>query len=568
VLPWLLVLPWSGASAAVIIEGVRGSLRENVLAHLSLGSLPCDAPAWRVKRLRQQATREAQDALEAYGFYSARVSITAETPAECWEIRVQIEPGEPVRLRTVTVNVTGEGADDAAFRRLLKANPLAVGEPLQHETYEKYKKSFFDSARRRGFFSGDFTDRRIEIYAADRAADVTLAFATGPRYHFGEIGFEQNVVAPRLVERFVDFRAGEDYDGDKVASLYNALLSTGYFSSVDVQTVPGTPPDVTVPVRIRLSGAKKQVYTVGAGYSTDIGPKFRAGYTNRRLNAFGHQFDLNASVSPVQTEAGVSYRLPQRDPRVEWLSFDLGYKYEDTDTNRTEVVKTGAKQLVRLWHDWIETRFLDVSLEKFRVAEETRREFLVIPGVSLSHTTTTASSRPTSGHRVVLKLSGTANALGSGSQFLQTEILGKLILPAWEGARVLVRAEMGATAKESFADLPASVRFFAGGDSSVRGYDYKSLGPRDANGLVTGGSHKLIGSVEFDQKVLDNWSVAAFLDSGNSFDSFANLRLKTGVGAGFRWYSPLGPVRFDVAVPLARDAPDAYRIHITLGPDL
>jgi translocation and assembly module TamA len=564
----LLLLYAAGASAKVTIEGIKGAVRENVLARLSLESLPCNAPDWQVRRLRQQARREVEEALEAFGYYAAQLSISLDTEGACWEARIEIDPGNPVRIRNLRVTVAGEGAEDPFFQRLLRTNPLVVGAPLQHENYEKYKKSFFDSARRRGFFSADFTDRRIDIYATEGAADVTLAFATGPRFRFGEISFEQTVVSTRLVRRFVDFQAGQAYDGDKIASLYNALLSTGYFSSVDVQTVPGTPPDVTVPVRIRLSEAKKQVYTVGAGYSTDIGPKFRAGYTNRRLNGLGHQLDLNGSYSPVQSEVGLSYRIPQKDPRVEWLSFDLGYKHEDTNTNHTQAVKTGVKQLVRLRHDWLETRFLDVSLEKFRISDETRRELLVLPGLSFSHATAAASSRPLSGHRITLKLSGTARAIGSDSQFLQAELGGKLIFPAWSGARVLVRAEFGATAKQDFSDLPASVRFFAGGDSSVRGYDYKSLGPRDDKGLVIGGSHKLTGSVELDQKVLANWSVAAFLDSGNAFDNFSGLNLKTGVGAGIRWYSPLGPLRLDIAVPLARDAPDSFRIHITLGPDL
>ena len=102
----------------------------------------------------------------------------------------------------------------------------------------------------------------------------------------------------------------------------------------------------------------------------------------------------------------------------------------------------------------------------------------------------------------------------------------------------------------------------------MRGYDYESLGPTDDQGNVIGGSHMLVGSVELDQRVWRNWSVAAFVDSGNAFDSFTNLHLKTGIGAGIRWYSPLGPVRVDIAFPQDKDAPDDWRLHVTLGPDL
>jgi translocation and assembly module TamA len=112
------------------------------------------------------------------------------------------------------------------------------------------------------------------------------------------------------------------------------------------------------------------------------------------------------------------------------------------------------------------------------------------------------------------------------------------------------------------------VRFFAGGDVSVRGYAYNSLGPTDPLGAVIGGSNLLVGSVEIDQQIAGNWAIAAFVDSGNAYDKIKDFDPATGVGAGIRWFSPLGPIRIDIAVPLEKDAPDDYRLHITLGPDL
>ena len=117
-------------------------------------------------------------------------------------------------------------------------------------------------------------------------------------------------------------------------------------------------------------------------------------------------------------------------------------------------------------------------------------------------------------------------------------------------------------------NLPASVRFFAGGDVSVRGYEYKSLGPTDELGLVVGGTHLAVFSYEIDQLVRENWSVAAFVDAGNAFNDFDDVNFEVGVGVGVRWFSVVGPIRVDFAVPLADDAPDDWRIHITLGPDL
>lgn len=566
----VLLLAPALAAGKVEVEGVRGDLRDNVLAHLSVDEAGCDAPGWRVRRLNRKAAPQVREALEAYGYYDPAITIEQGSEDGCWLTTIRIEPGEPVRLRDVKVTVTGEAAADPLFRRLGDAGPLAPGKVLSHPEYERYKRAFADLARQKGYFAAKFTENRIDVYARERAADVTLAWDSGPRYRFGPVSFEQSVVRPELVERFVDFAPGDPYDGAKIEDFYNALLRTGYFATVDLRTQPQPPPDVVVPITVQMTAANRRVYTAGAGYSTDKGLKLRGGYTDRRVNDRGHQFDASFSVSQVLSEAGVSYRLPRSDPRVEWVSFDAGYQDEETDTSSSQIWKVGVKEFHRRSHDWIETRFLDASTERFEIAGDRQREFLLIPGVSWSRKRPESATvtRPEQGHRLTLRVSGTAEWLGSDSEFLQVDGFAKFIFPAWPGARLLARAEAGATVKDEFRTLPASLRYFAGGDYSVRGYDYESLGPTDAEGNVIGGSHKLIGSLELDQRVWRNWSAAAFVDTGNAFDSFANLRTKTGVGAGIRWYSPLGPVRVDFAVPLDTDAPDDWRIHVTLGPDL
>jgi translocation and assembly module TamA len=567
----LAVLVPGAAVAALRIDGVSGALEDNIRALLTLDDAPCDVPDWRLRRLRRQADGEIRAALEAYGYYEPVIAIDPpERDGRCWRSVARVEPGEPVRLRSVDVTIDGVATDDPRFRELLRNRSLVPGDVLNHARYEALKRALTELARRQGYFAATFSASRVDVYVTERAADVTLHFSSGPRYRFGPVVFEQTVVSPALVERFVQFRAGEPWDGARVEELYNALLATGYFSSVDVRTEPRSEPDLDVPITIVLAPAKRQVYLLGAGYSTDTGPKLRAGYTNRRVNAPGHQLDASLSLSKVLSEVGVSYRLPRADPRIEWFSVDAGYRHDDTETSTSDIWKVGVKEFRRRRHDWIETRFIDVGVERFEVADERQREFLLIPGLSWSRTVPSNAqvARLDSGHRLTGRLSASTRLLGSDSDFLQADLYGKVILPLWSGGRVLLRGELGATLKDEFRDLPASVRYFAGGDSSVRGYDYESLGPTNDEGQVVGGSHRITASAEVDQRVWGNWSVAAFFDTGNALDSFSSLRTKSGVGAGVRWYSPLGPVRLDFAVPLDKDAPDDWRIHVTLGPDL
>jgi translocation and assembly module TamA len=118
---------------------------------------------------------------------------------------------------------------------------------------------------------------------------------------------------------------------------------------------------------------------------------------------------------------------------------------------------------------------------------------------------------------------------------------------------------------DDFDQLPPSQRFFAGGDRSVRGYPYQKIGPRNADGLVIGGERLLTASVEIERLIYGDYGVAAFVDAGDAFDSAPDI--KVGAGVGFRWRSPIGMVRLDVAHPFD-DPDDNYRIHFTIGSDL
>ena len=129
-----------------------------------------------------------------------------------------------------------------------------------------------------------------------------------------------------------------------------------------------------------------------------------------------------------------------------------------------------------------------------------------------------------------------------------------------------MKGELGSSLVNQLGDLPVSIRYFGGGDQSVRGYEYQSLGPLNELGEVIGGKHLLSGGVEFDFPIRANWKMAVFMDAGNAFDSFSDYQLKKAAGIGLRWLSPVGPIRLDFASALDDD--NKFRIHITMGPDL
>lgn len=561
----LLALP---ARADVVFEGLSRSTEKVVRATVVLASESCTAPDARVRRLYRRADTEIRQALEVYGYYAPTIDKSLDRAGDCWQATFTIKRGPRVKIRSLQVSVSGPGAADEVLSGRDAQPDFAVGEGLNQRAYDAWKLSLAGLARRRGYFDGRFAKSSIDVYPEKLAADIRVDYDSGERYRFGPVEFDQSVVDPELAARFVEFRAGDPYDADRINDLYTALLASGYFQGVEVITTPRPGPSPDVLVTVALTAGKSRTWTTGLGYATDTGAKFRLDYRNQRRNEKGHQLEFNSQVSKILGGAAISYRLPDGKRHDEWFSINMGYKYENPEDSRSDEFRLGLQQSRRRRGDWRETRFVDYIHENFRVGEDRGTSDLIVPGISWAEQPLLLTGRPRFGRRLNLKLSGTDEWLGSDTAFVQVETGGKLILPLGSNARVLTRLEAGWTLKDDFSDLPFSVRYFAGGDGSVRGYDYKALGPTDVEGNVIGGANKLVGSLEFDARVFNNWSAAVFVDSGNAFNSFSDMSLKTSVGAGIRWYSPLGPVRLDVGVPLERDAPDSYRIHISLGPDL
>lgn len=566
VLP-LLLLSMPG-QAEVVFKGLSRTTEKIVRATVVLAGEPCTASDARVRRLYRRADTEIHQALEVYGYYAPTIEKTLGREGDCWQARFTVKRGPRVKIRSLKIAISGPGADDRILSGRGAEPGFAVGDGLNQRAYDAYKVSLTGLARRRGYFDGRFAGSVIDVYPNKLAADIHIDYASGERYRFGPVEFDQTVVDPELAGRFVEFAEGEPYDAGKINDLYTALLASGYFQGVEVRTTPRPGPQPDVLVTVALTAGKPRTWTTGVGYATDTGAKVRLDYRNQRRNEKGHQFEFNSQVSEVLGGATVSYRLPDGKRRDEWFSINMGYKYENPEDSRSDEFRLGLQQLRRRRAEWRETRFIDYIHENYRVGDERGTSNLIVPGISWAEQPLLLTGRPRRGRRLSLKLSGTDEWLGSDTAFMQVETGGKLILPLGSNARLLTRLEAGWTIKDNFSDLPFSLRYFTGGDGSVRGYDYKSLGPTDAENQVIGGANKLVGSVELDAKVFGNWSAAVFLDAGNAFNSFSAMSLKTSVGAGIRWYSPLGPVRFDVGVPLDSDAPDSWRIHISLGPDL
>lgn len=561
------LLAASPARAELVIEGIDGELLDNARAFAGLAGEACDAPTWRVRRGFRDLDEQLTDALRALGYYASDFEKSLDLERQgCWLATVKVVPGPRTRYRKVEIRIGGAAEEDPVFLAAANERRPREGQPLHHGEYAAYKDRLRVAAADRGYVEAEFTTARIDVWPEQQAADVTLHFASGPRYRIGEITVEQDFLEPRLVRAYFNLEEGMPYDARLIRDTYQAMLTSGYFSSVRIEPDLNVSPDHRIPVAVRLTPATRIEYTAGVGVSTDAGLRLRGGYENMRVNDEGHRLGAELLASDVESFLTANYRRPLRDPTVEWLSYSAGLRNEDTDTSETDSVTLGVRRVTRLGGDWLRTEGLQFGYWDYQVSTDDDDSVLLIPSLAFSRANFDWDVNPRRGYTVGIEARGTHRAIGSTTSFLQFSGYLRFVHPLGERGKVIAGTELGVTLKSELDELPPEFRFFAGGDSSVRGYGYQTLGPTDDEGNVVGGTRLATVRLEYAHDLFGNFAGAVFVDAGNAFDEL-DWSPSIGAGVGLRWRSPVGPLRVYLAHPF--DDPDrSVRVHITLGPDL
>lgn len=554
----------------VVVDGVDGALLKNVMSYLSIATYQ-DAPDLSeslVERLDARAPGQIRQALQPFGYYDAPVESKLTPDGDGWTAHYTVTLPPPVRIRHIDVVLAGEGRGDPAYDSFFQSLPYHPGDPLDQKLYEDSKRTLQELAARRGFIDARFTKTELAVNPQEHWADITLRFNTGSRYYFGDVSFMQDFLDPEFLARYVKFKPGDPFDNAALLNLQYALNDAGYFNSVNVEALRQQAADKRIPIRVSLTPSLRNKYTIGAGYGTDTGPRLTLGWTNRRINSEGHTLGVQAQFSHIMESFLVNYTVPLSDPATERLIYSYGNSRQQPNPGVTDYINMVGVARFSSAGVWSLNQYVQLERDRSEVeGSPPTRNTLLLPGVTVSRVDSDDLILPTRGYRLSADLRGANNALFSDTSFAQLHLIAKLILPLGDMTHLLLRGEVGGTALKSGQSLPISQSFFAGGDQSVRGFSYNSLGPRNADGVNIGGKDLMVGSIEIDQMFGPIFGIAGFVDTGDAMNSF-RTSLEKGVGAGLRWRTPIGMVRFDVAHPVKRPDLDRVRVHISIGPDL
>lgn len=574
---------WAAATVdKVQIVGLSDVLMvENVNVALSLNdSLGRRLGESRLEYLLNEAVAETREALEPFGYYSPTVTVEAprseDAEDERLTVTLRIELGEPVRVRNADLSIEGEGGEDRYLKEDLAAFTPKVGEVFDHTTYEASKLKIVRRLADRGYFDADFTHRRVEVTRADRAADIALGWVSGIRYDMGPTTFHQDKFDPGLLEKLVYWEEGSYFHQGKLDRLRESLVGLDYFSNIDIQANPDKAVDGRVPVDVNLALAKRDIYTAGVSYGTESGPGIRMGLDRRYVNSRGHKLSTQLDYATKRKILSAQYRIPAFKWLDGWYTIGVQASDEQTDYIDLRHVEFIGSRSGQVSDDWTAVASLHALRERWRYFETEedaeagigayRYATFTYPSFKVDYLNApVASNRP---DRLAgsLLLRGGVQGVGSDANFAQFHLRARWSQQYKTNSALIVRGEYGHTFTDALVDMPPSLRFFAGGDNSIRGYAWREVGPRNGD-YALGAKNVLTASVEYEYYLGGGpWGGAVFVDTGSAFDG-TRPDLSTGVGIGLRWRSPVGPVRLDIGHGL-NDPDSQFQIYLNIGTSL
>jgi translocation and assembly module TamA len=577
-LPWFFLPSLAQAGIVLTVDGVDDNLKNAVVASVELSQYAKrDATAAQVRRLYEKAPDEVTAALRPYGYYEATATGDLKQVGNDWQVTLHVVPGTPVRITAVNVSVDDDAQKVPNVRRAVRGVEKLKDQPMNDGAYDGARDAVSGALTATGYLDAKLVTHAVEVNRAEHSATVNLKWETGKRYRYGRVVFKNSQFRDGFLDRYVPFKSGDYFSQGQLLELQQALNGADYFAVVNVIPDTDNAKDGTIDISVELAPAKRTIYTGGPFFGTDTGPGLRGGIEKRWINDRGHKWKNEAVVATRLKTVSTLYQIPMPGPNQRSFNFGANYRDANTVTSKSRTLQLVANE-TRLWHGWTRTLSVSALSGTFTVGKrggegdnveglEHGRSTLLYPEVTLSRKKGDNPTFVRSGWSLTLTGRSTVGGLLSDASFSQVIGDAKWIQSFWGRNRLILRGTVGKTWTSDFSALPPQLRFFAGGDRSVRGYDFESIGPRNTYDRVIGGEGLLVGSTEVEHYFTRNWGMAAFVDAGNAFTG-TDYNPRIGAGLGVRWLSPVGMIRADVGVPVGDKNEHGIHLHVVIGPDL
>ncbi|ABS62007.1 surface antigen (D15) [Parvibaculum lavamentivorans DS-1] len=531
-------------------------------------------PPTTLSQLRRRAAEDAkrlEEVLASEAYYNGSVAHSVRQAAGgSFEVVYFVILGERSMIRNFDIVYSGHPEGGEGLPRTGAELGLEPGKAARAERIIELTGEAVRRLHNNGYPNGKLDRRRVTVNLTSSEADVTLYMTAGERYRFGPVLVtNEGRTDPDYVRQLTTFEGGEVYDRSEVDKTTEALRDTGLFSGISISSAE--PEDGTLPQRIELTERAPRTVRLGARWSSSEGPGVRGSWEHRNLFGRAERLTLGLTIAQILQAATADFRKPDflRPDQSLLASFEIAHEESDAyDENR---VKTGVSLERVLSERWTGTA--GVTFQVTETEDSNGRITYQLFGVpvTLRYDSSNDLLNPTEGIRATL---GATPYFGSSdgrpTTFTKLEASGATYLSLADELVLALRGRYGLIAAEETVDVPGSTRFYAGGGGSVRGYGYQMAGPLDAQGDPTGGRSVLEANVEARYRATETIGLVAFIDGGQAFENMTPSLgdpLLWGAGLGVRYYTPIGPVRADVAIPLNKrqGVDDDFQIYVSLG---
>lgn len=557
----------TGPKLTVNIKGIKDEkLLNNAKAFLDIyqGNGEAVNNTSYVQFLADAGVEQIKQSLHPFGYYLAKVDMKRDESSSAWTVIYDVTLGKPVTVKKIDVNIEGEGKQQRDFNTLVADYPLKAGDVLLQQKYTAFKDDIMALATTDGYFDGKFTQKQIVLSDDLEKADILVAYNTGKRYVFGKTTFKQDFLDDDVFQRFVTYKEGDKYSSKSIADVQRDLYNSNYVKMIDVTAKHDTKAK-NVPVEFGITPKKNKKHTFSFGYGTNTGIRAKYDFDWRWVNRRGHQFKANAYAAQKMQSLGAEYRIPAARPATDYYKFFANAERKKYNNKDSVLWNLGGA-----YHDqkgnWEREIGIKWQREDFTLGNDRGNVGLLTPYASLTYRKVDNPLNISRGLRVSGTVTGGHTSALSGVSFLQAVANAKAIRRFGEVNKVTLSGGIGRTWVNDFHQLPAAYRFFTGGDKTIRGYRFEHIGERDSSNTNIGGNKMYYISAEYEYFFHDNMAAAVFIDAGDAYSS-NSARLKVGAGVGFHYYSPIGPIKVDVAHGF-HEPGDTIRLHLNIGPSM
>ncbi len=553
-------------------------LRELVERHIELQRYRAvtDLDDSELARLIVLAEANVRNLVGTLGYFSPDIRITREGGANQRPvIAIAIEPGEPSVTGSVKLDFLGDiaqstDADAIRQRESIRRDwRLPAGRTFTQGAWDGAKTQALRDLVARRYPAGKLAGSLAEVDAPNRTAGLSLTLDSGPLYRLGQMqvsGVER--YDPVLVPRLARLPEGSVYDQRRLVEAQQRLASSGYFDSAYVFVDPDGDP-AAAPVQVQVREAKLQKIILGVGITTDSGPRASMEHTHQRVPGIGWRAATKLQLEKKAPFAQTEWTSIPDEASWRWVALARAERLEDDElTTRGQRLRFGRTQAgdridrsIYLQYDRAQVQGAGVSSAAQAGDGSALSANYVWTGRYFD-----SLPFPSQGYGLGFELGG-GTTLGENRQPYTRTVGRWLGIKSLQRGRIAMRAEGGAVLAKDSAAIPGTQLFRSGGDSTVRGYGYRDIGIKLANGVVGPGRYLAVGSVEWQRPLLrgglpSEWEQTVFVDAGAVADKPQDLRPSVGVGTGVRWRSPIGPLQADVAYGVKTRQ---LRLHLSVG---